>query len=285
MLATADSRLAAHTLERLPRAPSSAAWITYVRCHDDIGWAITDEDAGGVGLSGYHHRRFLSDWYSGLYPGSTAHGLVFQENPATGDRRISGTTAALTGLTAAGHPEEIDGALGRFFLTHAIVYAWGGIPVIWSGDELGMPNDPGWAAEDGHETDNRWAHRPRLDWRRAEQRNDRRTVAGRVFGGMVHLARVRAGRPELHASVRSEVLPVDEGGVLATVRRAPTGPMVCLYNITQESRPYPAWRVADLGLSDPWDALSERGVEPDAEGRYWLTPHAAWWLVERPEAG
>ena len=108
MLATADSRLAARTLERLPRAPSSAAWITYVRCHDDIGWAITDEDAGGVGLSGYHHRRFLSDWYSGLFPGSTAEGLVFQENPATGDRRISGTTAALTGLSAAGRPEDVD---------------------------------------------------------------------------------------------------------------------------------------------------------------------------------
>ena len=142
MLATADSRLAVHTIERLPRAPSSASWITYVRCHDDIGWAITDDDTTGVGLSGYHHRRFLSDWYSGLYPGSTAHGLVFQENPATGDRRISGTTAALTGLSAAVQPDEVDSAIGRFFLTHAIVYAWGGIPVIWSGDELAMANDP-----------------------------------------------------------------------------------------------------------------------------------------------
>ena len=152
MLATADSRLAVHTLERLPRAPSSASWITYVRCHDDIGWAITDDDTTGVGLSGYHHRRFLSDWYSGLYPGSTARGLVFQENPATGDRRISGTTAALTGLSAAWSARRGRPAIGRFFLTHAIVYAWGGIPVIWSGDELAMANDPGWAAEEGLET-------------------------------------------------------------------------------------------------------------------------------------
>ncbi len=285
MLATADARLAAHTLERLPRAPSSAAWITYVRCHDDIGWAITDEDTSGVGLSGYHHRRFLSDWYSGLFPGSTAHGLVFQENPATGDRRISGTTAALTGLSAAGRPDEIDDALGRFFLTHAIVYAWGGIPVVWSGDELGMANDPGWAAEQGHETDNRWAHRPRLDWRRAEQRHDRRTVAGRVFSGLAHLASVRSSLPHLHASVRSEVLPVEDGGVLAIVRRAPIGAMVCLYNITPETRPYPAWRIRELGLPEPWDAISERVVEPDADGSYWLTPYAAWWLVERPDAG
>ena len=75
-----------------------------------------------------------------------------------------------------------------------------------------------------------------------------RTVAGRVFGGLTHLARVRGSLPQLHASVRSEVLPVDDGGVLAIVRRAPIGPMVCLYNITPGGRPFPASRVAEFGL-------------------------------------
>jgi len=283
MLATSDSRLAAHTLEGLPRAPATSSWITYVRCHDDIGWAITDEDAGAVGLSGYFHRRFLSDWYAGGFAGSTAQGLVFQENPATGDRRISGTTAALVGLSAAGGPEEVDLALGRLFLAHAIVYGWGGIPVLWSGDELAMPNDPGWADERGHETDNRWAHRPRLDWRRAEQRQDLRTVPGRVFTGLAHLASVRASVPQLHGSVRSEALPGDDGGILATVRRAPIGPMVCLYNVTRETRAFPAERVRELGLEQPWDAMSSRAIEADDQDRYWLTPYAACWLVDQPE--
>jgi len=283
MLATNDSRLAAHTLEGLPRAPATSSWITYVRCHDDIGWAITDEDAGAVGLSGYFHRRFLSDWYAGLFSGSTAEGLVFQENPATGDRRISGTAAALAGLSAQGRPTEVDLALGRFFLAHAIVYGWGGIPVLWSGDELGMPNDPAWADERGHETDNRWAHRPRLDWRRAEQRHDLRTVPGRVFAGLAHLASVRAALPQLHASIRSEALPDDDGGILVTVRRAPVGTMVCLYNVTPETRAFPAERVRELGIEQPWDAMSSRTVEADEQGRYWLTPYAAWWLVEQPD--
>lgn len=283
MLATNDSRLAAHTLEGLPRAPATSSWITYVRCHDDIGWAITDEDAGAAGLSGYFHRRFLSDWYAGLFSGSTAEGLVFQENPATGDRRISGTAAALAGLSAQGRPTEVDLALGRFFLAHAIVYGWGGIPVLWSGDELGMPNDPAWADERGHETDNRWAHRPRLDWRRAEQRHDLRTVPGRVFAGLAHLASVRAALPQLHASIRSEALPDDDGGILVTVRRAPVGTMVCLYNVTPETRAFPAERVRELGIEQPWDAMSSRTVEADEQGRYWLTPYAAWWLVEQPD--
>ena len=37
----------------LPPTPSTATWITYVRCHDDIGWAIDDDDAAAVGLTGY----------------------------------------------------------------------------------------------------------------------------------------------------------------------------------------------------------------------------------------
>ena len=284
-LASADSRLAAHTLANLPPAPTTSAWITYVRCHDDIGWAITDEDAGAVGLNGYEHRRFLSDWYAGLFAGSSARGLVFQENPATGDRRISGTAAALTGLSAAGSYDEADLALGRFFLAHAVAYGWGGIPVIWSGDELGTSNDPGWSGEAGHETDNRWAHRPRLDWTIADRRGDLRTTTGRAFAGLAHLAKVRAGLPHLHASVASQVLPVDGGGVLGFVRRSPVGSMVCLYNVTHNLQTVSAQLVHEQGLLDPWDAVSGRRVTPDENGGFWLTPYAAWWLVEAGREG
>src|SRR6185312_3133741 len=72
MLAARDVRLAVHALQGLPLVPSTTAWITYVRCHDDIGWAIDDADAAAVGLSGPAHRAFLSDYYTGAFPGSTA---------------------------------------------------------------------------------------------------------------------------------------------------------------------------------------------------------------------
>ena len=137
MLATGNTVLARHALAALPPTPSTAAWITYLRCHDDIGWAIDDGDAADVGLSGPAHRHFLADWYAGEFPGSWADGLVFQHNPETGDRRISGTTASLTGLA-----EDPDGGLARMFLAHAVIAGWGGVPVVWSGDELGLPNDP-----------------------------------------------------------------------------------------------------------------------------------------------
>src|SRR4029077_3358293 len=103
---------------------------------------------------------------------------------------------SLAGLRPESSPPEVDAALARIFLAHAIAAGWGGVPVVWSGDELGQTNDPWWADEEGHEDDNRWAHRPRLDWSLAAQRHDLRTVPGRVFSGLAHLARVRAGLPQ-----------------------------------------------------------------------------------------
>ncbi|PPK94675.1 amylosucrase [Kineococcus xinjiangensis] len=290
MLAAGDVTLAAHALRQLPPVPASTAWITYARCHDDIGWAIDDADAAAVGLSGAGHRSFLSDHYSGLFPGSGARGLVFQHNPATGDRRISGTAAALSGLEAAvedGDAAAVSEALARHLLAHAVVMGWGGIPVVWSGDELGLGNDPDWAAEEGHGGDNRWAHRPRLPEEALEQRHCPGSVPARVFGGVRRIGSVRAGLPHLHASVPAEVLDVTDPGVLPVLRRHPLGPFLALYNVTGGWRSFPRTRLEALGLGGADDVLrlpeaGRHGAGPHYgdDGNMWLPPYAAVWLVQ-----
>ena len=281
-LATKDARLAARALARLPALPAGTAWITYLRCHDDIGWAVADEDCADIGWDGAAHRRFLSDWYAGQFPGSRACGLVFQHNPATDDRRISGTAASLIGLeddeakrdaTAA----ELD--LAALRLAHAIVYGWGGIPVLWSGDELATPNDPDWAAEPGHEDDNRWAGRPRLDADRVARRHDRTTSEGRAFTDLARLAQVRRALPHLHAGTPTAIDELHDPGVLPVRRTHPLGAMLQLYNVTPEWRFHPGARLAALGLGRAVDALTGQEVRPGPDGRVWLPPYAAWWLV------
>jgi amylosucrase len=283
MLAARNTVLARKALGALPATPATGTWITYVRCHDDIGWAIDDRDAHAVGVTGHGHRAFLSDWYSGEFPGSWADGLVFQANPVSGDRRISGTAASLLGLDAeASSGPHVDNALARVFLAHAVVAGWGGIPVVWSGDELGQANDERWAEEPGHEDDNRWAHRPRLDWQRALERDDLRTVPGRVFTGIRHLAAVRARLPQLHANAPTTVLPDTDDGVLAVVRQHASGPFVGLYNVTEQARPFELHRLHDAGLRIPYDALGGHVLAIGSMGMLWLPPYAAWWVVDAP---
>jgi amylosucrase len=280
MLAARDVRLAAHALRQLPPIPSATAWITYLRCHDDIGWAIDDTDAAAVGLNGFGHRAFLSDYYAGEFAGSPSHGLVFQANPETGDRRISGTAASLAGLDDAdGDPARVQVVIDRLLLGYAIVLGWGGIPVVWMGDELAMPNDSGWADEPGHEGDNRWVHRPRMNWATAATRNDRSTASGRMFAGLRELVAARRRLPHLDASVAAEIVEIAHPGVLPVLRRHPLGPMLGLYNVTDSWAPWPAARLADLGLARARDAIAGRPVEVAADGNVWLPPYAARWTV------
>jgi amylosucrase len=274
MLAAGDATLAARALGTLPPAPSTTAWITYLRGHDDIGWAIDDADAASVGLSGHAHRSFLSDYYAGDFPGSSARGLVFQSNPATGDRRISGTSASLAGIGAGD-----DRGVARVLLGHALAFGWGGIPVIWSGDELGLPNDPDWATEPGHSNDNRWAHRPRLTDADLDRRSDPSTVTGRLFTALQALIQARARVPHLDASVSSEIAPLADPGILPVLRRHPLGAMLGLYNVTDGWRPFPLARLDELGIAEAWDALSDAAVPRSQDGNVWLAPYQAMWVV------
>lgn len=274
MLASGEVGLATHALQQLPQPPSTTAWVTYVRCHDDIGWAVSDEDARAVGIDPAAHRRFLSDWYSGAFPGSWARGLVFQQNEATGDRRISGSLASLAGLEA-GDP----GAAARILLAHAVVLAFGGLPVIWMGDELGLLNDAGWADDPAHATDNRWVHRPRMPWAEVEAGRDPHGISA----GLRHLLDVRRSLPHLHAASPTEVWDPRDPRVLLVVRRHPTGSLLAAHNMSGER----AWVTADvlhwLGLHADGlhDAVS--GTAPSlVEGAVPLEPYTAMWLHGGP---
>ena len=282
MLAARDVALAARALAQLPVAPSTTAWVTYLRCHDDIGWAIDDADAAAVGLSGPGHRQFLSDYYSGAFPGSPARGLIFQYNPANGDARISGMAASLAGAenaVAAADADRIALVVGRLFLAHAIILGWGGIPVLWMGDELGLTNDPDWAAEPGHGHDNRWTHRPRMDWDRAGRRQDADTFTGQVFRAIRTLVTARVGLDQLHASIPAAIGTVVDPGVLPVIRRHPVGVLLGLYNVTDTYRPYPIAELTQLGLAAGIVRISGDAVTGGGDGQLWLPPYSARWIT------
>jgi amylosucrase len=280
-LATRDARLMSHTLRAYPPAPPAIAWGTYLRCHDDIGWAITDEDAAAVGLSGPAHRHFLSDFYAGEFPGSFARGIVFQHNPATGDRRISGSAASLAGLESAleaADQDAVDLAVERLLWLHALMAGYGGIPLVYMGDELGLRSDHRYLRDPELRDDNRWAHRPVMDWGLADRRLQPGTLEARIFAGVVGILRSRAGTPQLHAQTPSEVLACEHPQLFAQLRRHPLGPLLGLYNVSDTPIVIETRWLRDLGLATGFDQLGQRFVDL-AEPQWTLAPYARHWLV------
>jgi len=193
-LATRESRLLSQALTTHFKLEPGTAWVNYVRCHDDIGWTFSDEDAAQLGINAYDHRRFLNEFYRGRFPGSFARGLPFQENLKTGDCRISGTCASLAGLEKAlaeEGPEEVDLAIRRITLLYGIIMTIGGIPLIYLGDEIGTRNDYNFREHPLHMNDSRWVHRPKSNWEAYERRNDPESIEGRIYKNFKTLISLR----------------------------------------------------------------------------------------------
>jgi amylosucrase len=282
-LASRDARLMSRALRRIPAIPPTTAWATYLRGHDDIGWAIDDGDAASIGVGGWSHRTFLSDFYSGEFPGSFARGLVFQHNPATGDRRISGTAASLAGLDLAVESKDdalIDRAIARLLLAHAVVLGEGGLPIVFMGDELGLCNDMSFLDVPAHAEDNRWVHRPVMPWDVAEHRRSPGTVEQRIFTGLRHLSRVRARLAAMHAAVSSDHLEPADPGVLMVARRHPGEPLLGLYNMTEDARPVPARVVRDVLATEGPAREHLTGAVLSLGEDLTIPAYGAWWLTE-----
>lgn len=281
-LATRDTRMMTDVLHRhFPETLRNATYATYIRCHDDIGWAVTDEDAAALGLSGPAHRAFLSDFYDGSFPGSFARGALFQENPATGDKRISGSFASLAGLERAqaeGDRPEMERAVQRMLMGHALIASFGGIPLIYMGDELALLNDHGYLDVPDHAHDSRWLHRPEMDWALAARRHEGDNPAAQVFWGTRHILARRKETPALHAAYGTRILPCEVAGVFAFARLAPTGPVLCLFNFTETWQHLPEAWARQQGIARMHDVLSDHPVETH-HGNIALPPYARVWLV------
>ncbi len=286
-LATKDARLATASLRRLRPIPDETSWATYVRCHDDIGWAVGETDARAVGYDPHAHRDFLNAFYSGDFPGSCARGARFQHNPETGDARISGSAAALCGISDArerGDDRALEQGIRRLVLLHAVTFAWGGVPLLYMGDELAQGNDMTYLDDPALAVDNRWMHRPFLDEAAAARRHDPATVEGRVFGWLTALSSARADQPALHAQGESAVLDVDSPHVLAWHRRHPrSGHFVGMVNVAEHAVTIDPKCLDGLGLDGYGElhtVLASDGPMLVHEGRLVLSALGFVWLAE-----
>jgi amylosucrase len=237
-LATRKIKLLNYSLSNRFATPPGCGWVNYVRCHDDIGWTFSDEDANHLWIDGFRHRQFLNAFYTGRFPGSFGRGLPFQENPKTGDCRISGTCASLAGLEKAlaeETPAEVELAIRRILLIHCIILTIGGVPLIYLGDEIGTLNDYTYRQEPAKAKDSRWVHRPAADQSHYALRNHPETLEGRLFTGLKQLIAIRKDNP-VFSGLDTRMIDTGDEHVLGFIRHHQDDRAIILANFSEGTR-------------------------------------------------
>ena len=277
-LASRDGRLMAHALSKFAPVPTTSGWATYLRCHDDIGWAIDDADASELGINPYAHRGFLAEFYANEFEGSFARGVHFQSNPTTGDRRTSGSAASLIGIQAAIENKDapaLQTAIDRLKCAYAMVFGFGGLPLLYMGDELGMVNDMSFLKNPSKAEDNRWIHRPEMDWSLAKSAEKGKGVEGQVDKAIRSLITARKSLASLHAATSTEVFTTNNPSVIIFRRRHASGNLVQVYNLSENIQ-----RVSMHGIASGKLLEVISGEHLHIYEEIEVPAYAAWWLQQ-----
>lgn len=284
-LATRKTKLLTQSMRKSFAINPDCAWVNYVRCHDDIGWTFDDNVAWQLGINGYDHRHFLNQFYTGRFDGSFAKGVAFQENPSTGDCRVCGSLASLAGLELAmesGNQIEVDHAIGRILLLHSVILSIGGIPLLYSGDELGLLNDYSYEQDPSKQHDGRWVHRIALTDKDIASKNQS-SVINRIAMGLEHMIKVRQSQP-LFGHVETQILETNNQHIFAYTRHAQNideekdDILLALVNFSEHTQTVDG-RILDMfGSETVADLLSENTIDCNGPSLI-MTPYKVLWLV------
>ena len=259
-VATGDVRLLRHQMQQVFALPKEYTFLNYLRCHDDIGWGLDYTFLRQFGQEEIPHKRFLNDYLTGFFPGSTARGELYNDDPRLMDARLCGTTASLCGIEAARQREDgaaLEKAVRLDEMLHAYMFTLSGVPVLYSGDEVGRENDYSYHRDPLKREDSRYLHRGDMDWTLAEQRKDESTVAGRLFSAIQRMEEVRSECPVFDGKADAWLLDTGNDAVIGIGRYYRGQKLLAVFNFSREKQT--AWlketeAYVDLMTGEPRDA-------------------------------
>ena len=272
-VATGDVRLLKHQMGQVFALPKEYTFLNYLRCHDDIGWGLDYGFLRQFGQEEIPHKRFLNDYLTGFFPGSTSRGELYNDDPRLMDARLCGTTASLCGIETARQRKDdvaLEKAVRLDEMLHAFMFTLSGVPVLYSGDEVGRENDYDYHRDPLKKEDSRYLHRGDMDWSLAEQRTDRTTVPGQIFTAIQRMEALRADHAAFDDEADTWVLDTGNDAVLGVGRYYRGQKILGVFNFSREKQT--AWLretedYLDLMTDRPRDAGA---VVLPAGGFAWL---------------
>lgn len=289
-LATRKTRLLTRSMQKSFSISDECTWVNYVRCHDDIGWTFDDNVANELGIIPHDHRFFLNQFFTGRFEGSFANGVPFAENPSNGDCRVCGSLASLCGLEEAldtNDQQGIEDAINRMLLMYGITFSIGGIPLLYSSDELAKLNDYDYLNDPSKRHDDRWVNRIVVTQEDTElalsepssQLTAEQDASLQVFRGLQNMLAIRRNNPIFGAS-RTTILDTDNQHCFAYVRENDSGEkLLAICNFSEQPQQTSSDLLGILGNTNSTDLLTGdilNGDEPTIS----LAPFQQLWLEQ-----
>lgn len=193
-VATRDVRLLKKQLDIVNALPKDYVFLNYLRCHDDIGWGLDYDTLKAEGIREVSHKNYLNAYFLGQQGDSNSRGELYNYDPVTQDARFCGTTASLCGIEKAGFEgdaEAMERAVSLDVMLHAYMFMQSGIPILYSGDEIGQVNDYSYKEDSNKCGDSRYLHRGAMNWENAKKIENEDTVEGKLFARLSELERIR----------------------------------------------------------------------------------------------
>ncbi len=283
-LATRDAR----HLALMPEydLPTGITWINYARCHDDIGWGLDLDKTRSLGFDPQAHKQFLIDFYLGVFNDSFSIGELYEFNPRTGDARNSGTLASLSGLEKAIKEHDhyqLELSIKRIKLISALYLLKKGVPMIYSGDEIGQLNDYSYRDEIDKRNDSRWLHRPKMKWNLLVELNQPFSPISQVYNCIKQLVLLRKelGR---NGDIRQErILHQRNSHILIFEQRIEdneTQILLC-FNLSEDRQWFYASDLRRYGIKGEYSEMLQGKTVYFDEGRILMGPYEFFVTKER----
>ena len=280
-VATADVRLLRRQMDIVSKLPKEYVFLNYLRCHDDIGWGLDYDYLKQFDCLEVPHKKYLNDFLTGQYPEAFGRGELYNSDPTSGDARLCGTTASLCGIEKASW-EQNEGALEqavRFdIMLHGSMFVQSGIPVLYSGDEIGQLNDYSYHEDPDKCQDSRYIHRGRFQWDRAEERKEKGTIQNQIFETLGMMEEIRAKYPVFDGQADVWTLDTWDDAILGVGRWLNGEKLIALFNFSGQDKV--AWINEDDG--EYTDLLT--GAVMEAKGVQ-IPAYGIWWLYKKFGSG
>lgn len=217
-IATKNVGLLKRQMDQVCALPKDYVFLNYLRCHDDIGWGLDYDWLAQFGIDEVAHKKFLNDYFTGKGYNSDSRGELYNDDPRLGDARLCGTTASLSGLEAGqyeANADKIEQAIACDLMLHGYLLAQSGIPVLYSGDEIGQTNDYTYKNDPDKCADSRYLHRGNFPWDKVENKDP---VAMKIFDALCHMEDIRASHDVFSCNANVYTIETGCASVLGIVR-------------------------------------------------------------------